>query len=96
MNDTIEISPEVQRGVDWLDNQTPGWDKDIDLLTPDMGDAGSWVLGQVYGDFYECLVGKPLTWAETHGFNGSWLDSTGSCPLIAQWRQMIVSRRGQS
>ncbi len=65
----------VKRGIYWLDENHPGWEKKIDLDTFDISECSSCVVGQAIGDYNESIrdasgVNYPeyLGWAVEHGF----------------------------
>lgn len=45
------IEQRVQRGIELLDKERPGWRSEIDLHKLDMGEYNICILGQLYGDY---------------------------------------------
>lgn len=76
MTTTEELEARVERGAEWLDKRTPGWEDRIFLEEFNMDSAFHCVLGQVYGNFFTFVTRKRLfgdaresiDWAVDHGF----------------------------
>jgi hypothetical protein len=49
------VADRVSAGIDLLDRETPGWDKDIDLDALRLSSCEQCVLGQLYGTFGDGL-----------------------------------------
>lgn len=71
----------VKHGIDWLDENHPGWVNKIDLNTLYMSDCGNCVIGQAVGEYRTSIdkasgtsyagfgTNKEATiWAVEHGF----------------------------
>lgn len=76
-----ELSVRVERGAAWLDETRPGWWREVDLATLDLGSSCRCVLGQVFEkdaalrsyngfDYVVYKVGPHREyWPEDHGFD---------------------------
>lgn len=68
------ISPRVERGAAWLDENRPGWRDAIDLRRLRLSSTHNCVLGQVFGGFGRAWGEQGasdhqyLVWAAEHGF----------------------------
>lgn len=51
-----QIPDEIKRGMELLDQERPGWKKEIDLNKLNMGGCVYCILGQIYGFFDDGLV----------------------------------------
>lgn len=49
------VAERVSAGLDFLDRETPGWDKDIDLDALRLSSCEQCVLGQLYGTWGDGL-----------------------------------------
>jgi hypothetical protein len=97
---TMEISPEVQRGVEWFDAQAPGWDRDIMVWRLRVNTPGECPIGQTFGDYNRFLreTGRTDDWAIAHGllsgksFLARYRDHAR---LSREWRQVIRERQAE-
>lgn len=86
-----EIAERVQRGIDWLNANRPGWFHEIDLDNLQMSDCHQCVLGQLYGHFGN-WPGYGELGARDFGFNvsaGAWRFTL----LTKEWRNRITELR---
>ena len=100
----VEISPEVRRGVEWLDTQVSGWENDVDAeRTNFLSDNG--ILEQVFGDHDLIVYGagrgrRGAQWASKHGFDsveqGLTARRANLRSLADQWRQVIREHQAQT
>lgn len=104
MTDTIETR--VARGVALLDEKLPGWWQRIDLARLNLGSPCNCILGQEFashedvdGDWwtgYEVAQDVLLDYrdATTFGFDLKFADSCDFPSLTAEWKRVILARRG--
>jgi hypothetical protein len=78
------VKARVTKGATFLDEERPGWYRDIDLSNLDMNDPMNCVLGQLEGEFtrgtdvlFEVNGGSKTEQAINHGFDGSLVPHTG-------------------
>lgn len=57
--DIETVVERVNRGASLLDEQNPGWESKVHPGQLDMASSGWCIVGQIYGDFDEC-VGMPF------------------------------------
>ena len=97
---------EVAAGAEWLDENFPGWEREIDLGTLNLNDCQDCVCGQSLrrvakeaGAYSGYDYAKSLNadtwdhgyiWAETHGFTTN--NMTGWVALEELWRELIKER----
>lgn len=67
---TERLTAAVDKGVELLDQQQPGWRDRIDVSSLDMHQGGSCVLGQLFGDYFDgrSKLGLNADDAIDHGF----------------------------
>lgn len=51
----MKSSIKIKRGVELLNEKSPGWHSKIDLDRLDMADRDDCVLGQLFGDYFDGL-----------------------------------------
>ncbi len=69
----------VKKGIQWLDNNHPGWASRIDLNTLNMSECENCVIGQSVGDYTHSIMDlssfearrASVIWAMEHGFEWS-------------------------
>lgn len=88
------VQQRVQRGINLLDADRPGWWIDVDTDILDIDDLYRCVLGQVYGNFTTGLVALSLAGGYGEGFNRSSLQPVGA--LNQEWVKRIKARRAES
>lgn len=91
----------ITRGMAWLDEQHPGWERKIDLEKLNLIECRSCVLGQLTGDYFMELYrlfpdrdDDPDQWAKEHGFSAG-PPGTGReyyPPLTLAWKAAITQR----
>lgn len=94
------IETRVQKGMQLLDKNRPGWDQHIDLAVLDIARGDRCALGQTYGAYYFGIQALGLTLGESrdHGFHSA---SYALYPqidreyevLTAEWRHQIKTRQ---
>jgi hypothetical protein len=91
----------ARRGAALLDEISPGWDQQVDLLELDLSDADSCVLGQVFAEQGEKRGVSGYDWARPHygiddEFNGFDADDDVKYKhLDRAWTLLITARRAQ-
>lgn len=84
----------VKRGINWLDENHPGWEMEIDLSLLNMSECEECVIGQAVGDYSkvtraaagtptEAYSGKAAVWAVEHGFE---------CPGVVAYQEFTGNR----
>jgi cytochrome P450 len=92
------ISERVARGVAWLDENRPAWDREIDLGRLVLSSPCRCVLGQLYGDYSDAPIDARLDGYDVQrGFNSSGRTygerDNDFDALEAEWRRVITERR---
>lgn len=96
---------EVAAGAAWLDENFPGWEREIDLGTLDINHCHACICGQglrkvariagAYSgyDYAKSLHGlNPIRWAADHGFTLPDGDEGDWIELEQTWRELIKER----
>lgn len=79
----------VAAGMAALDEQRPGWWRDVDLVVLDVVTADNCPCGQVWGDWFQTPVDLRLGRVE-YGFVGA--DTNDDARLNEAWREAIGKR----
>jgi hypothetical protein len=90
------IEERVARGAAWLDEQEPGWARQVDLARLALSSPCRCVLGQLYGEYMDAplvdVFGNVA--GVEHGFNAGGIDTEAEfVALEARWRRVITERR---
>lgn len=97
---------EVAAGAAWLDENFPGWEREIDLGTFQLDDCHECICGQSLRKFAEeqhifsgydyALRGRTTRWAEGHGFTILFHDGVDTqeawYSTEVMWRELIKER----
>lgn len=87
----------VNRGAELLDEKYPDWHWKVMIGTLDMGNPGSCVLGQLYGNFYDAVPILKLSFNDSTYENGFSLDTrerwNSWSALTRHWTRAIEQRR---
>lgn len=101
------MSAAIRRGMDWLDEQFPGWLEQIDPESIDLSSSCDCLLGTLDHNFYEAMlraghaevsdfgiITPDWEWARDHGFAAtSSIHFEEWDVLTAMWRQRIAMRK---
>lgn len=102
--DTIETR--VARGAALMDDKLPGWVERIDLDRLDLHSSCNCILGQEFADHedvdgevwtgYDAAQGALLNYADPaeYGFDLAWSEAANFPILTAEWKRVILARRG--
>jgi len=91
----MTIAQRVENGVQWLDENMPGWLTAIDLNRLRLSSPCRCILGQLYGEYMD----RPdeLDNGAAYGFNANWVDGADEVwefgALEREWRGVITARR---
>lgn len=89
------IADIVKRGADLLDEQRPGWDREIDIGQLDIALGSACILGQLYGQYSVGVHELKVTGAY-YGFAATWDVDASKCitafDLTAAWQEELSSR----
>lgn len=94
-----EVAERVTRGAEWLDANVPGWVERVDVETLDLQSPCRCVLGQLYEDFDAAPVEVRGEEGFILGFDSDfdvWYIEQYFGDLTAEWRRLILARRGAS
>lgn len=105
--DAYPLPQDIQRGIDYLDEAHPGWERVVDVAALDMVGAETCVLGQLdpmgdgwnRGNYWHYLSVREFDehWAEEHGFTARdalWLcDPLAVEHLTYAWQAAITQKR---
>lgn len=81
---------QIERGVEWLNENYPDWVKGINLETLNMVDSKSCILGQLYGYFFDAPE-EVLYYKVDFGFNIRTTDMFWCYDdLTTEWKKKIV------
>lgn len=98
-----ELKLAVKHGVEWLDENHPGWERKINLRALDMNDCEHCVIGQAVGDYWNTISNaagpytyNDLPWSVAHGFD---VESGHERPhqykdLEVLWTEVVKERLG--
>ena len=101
----LNVTPNVARGVEYLDREVPGWHDRINLRTLNMSNGERCIVGQLFGNYEQWLwgIGSPMT-AGALGFAMAgypcevydYYDSMDIySELDREWRKVITERRAK-
>ncbi len=86
----------VAEGIDFLDEQIPGWDEAVDADTLDLGHECMCVLGQLRRTFNDACLEFRLSFADVCRY-GFYVDPDAPAgaweALTAEWRDAIRERQ---
>ena len=103
----MDFTEQIKNGVNWLDENFPGWEHEIDLEKLNLESSCSCILGQT-SDYWWVLESQvapePLEgvfdtlerrseWAEAHGFFQRDVDEYDE--LTDQWKVMVEKCRAR-
>lgn len=98
-------TPRVLLGARWLDNELPGWEKNIKTSLLDLSESRCCILGQAFDREY-ILVLRDKTvnlresdaekWSERHGFTVR-SDSLEEFSMLTEaWRRYLYIRQNET
>lgn len=88
---------QIERGVEWLNENYPGWVNKIDLKQLEMVNCFSCVLGQLYRDFFDAPTEvSGFNIDAKYGFNISTEEHWDNYDILTQeWKDKIVELRSK-
>jgi len=93
------VRPEVRRGVEWLDEVRPGWDREIDLTDLALSSCARCIVGQLWPEMEppSSVPSPARCYEEEYGFDIVGVQPTTYneeyAKLTEEWRDLIAERR---
>jgi len=98
----MDFSEQIKAGMEWLDENRPGWDAEIHLPDLEMENTSCCVLGQT-GGYIEAVSHRNSEWVSSKGFMVDdivfWAATDSDArqslynDLTSQWRDAIQARQ---
>lgn len=86
------LTKRASRGAAWLDQEKPGWAKQIQTERLDISEASCCVIGQIFGDFNDWFPTHKHTFVLRHGFDCTHRKGKNFDKLTKAWRAEVDRR----